>query len=181
MEKTVRVHDRDFDILINKSEIQKRIKELGEAISVHYQKKTTPVIISVLHGAVIFSSDLVREISIPVEMDFVRIKSYSGLESTGKVLMTQQWERKLKDREVLIVEDIIDTGSSIDFLKKKIEKAGALDVKIATLLFKPQPFKYEYSIDWIGFEIGRKFVVGFGLDYDGIGRNLPAIYQLKTT
>lgn len=176
---TVKVHDRNFQVLIEKNDLSRQIKKLGKEISTYYGKKgEVPMVISVLHGAVIFASDLVRAIDIPVEMDFVRLKSYSGMTSTGKVLMTQHWEKEVSGREVLIVEDIIDSGASISFLKQELLKAGASDVKISTLLFKPDAFEFDYKIDWVGFSISNKFVLGFGLDYDGLGRNLPEIYQL---
>ena len=178
MSKVVRVHDRDFQILIDSDKIAVRVGQLGVEISKYYQGRI-PMIISVMHGAVIFAADLVRALDIPLEMDFVRLKSYSGLESTGKVLMTQHWEKKLENREVLILEDIIDSGTSMNFLIEKLREAGAADIKIACMLFKPRAFRYEYPIAWKGFEIGNEFVVGYGLDYDGLGRNLPAIYQLK--
>ncbi|TVR77473.1 MAG: hypoxanthine phosphoribosyltransferase [Saprospirales bacterium] len=175
----VKIHDREFEILIDPRMVKLRIEELGKLITSHYGERC-PVVLSVMHGAVIFAADLVREIGAPLEMDFVRLKSYSGLESTGEILMTQKWERDLNGREVLIVEDIIDSGNSMQFLKKELLEAGAEDVKIACLLFKPKAFKFNYDIDYIGFEIGNEFVVGFGLDYDGHGRNLAGIYQLKS-
>lgn len=174
----VKIHDREFEILIKPGAVKLRIEELGRLISSNYGERC-PVVLSVMHGAVIFAADLVREIMVPLEMDFVRLKSYSGLESTGQVLMTQKWEIDLKGREVLIVEDIIDSGNSMEFLKRELLEAGASDVKIACLLFKPDAFKFNYPIDFVGFEIGNEFVVGFGLDYDGQGRNLAGIYQLK--
>ena len=176
----VAIHDREFEILIEQDLLQSRIMELGGIIAAYYDKRC-PIVISVMHGAVIFAADLVRQMDGPLEMDFVRLKSYSGMETTGNILMTQKWERNLRGREVLVVEDIIDTGSSMEFLIRELKEAGASDVKIASLLFKPAAFKHEYNIDWIGFEIGNEFVVGFGLDYDSLGRNLPAIYQLKAS
>ncbi|TVR89095.1 MAG: hypoxanthine phosphoribosyltransferase [Saprospirales bacterium] len=178
MNELVKVHDREFEILLSREEIAARIDSMGREISAYYQMRK-PVLLSVMHGAVIFASDLVRAIDNPLEMDFVRLKSYSGMESTGEVLMTQKWEKSLENREVLILEDIIDSGTSMNFLIDKLREAGAADIKIASLLFKPHAFRYEYPIAWKGFEIGNEFVVGFGLDYDGLGRNLPAIYQLK--
>ena len=180
MEKTVRIHDLDFKILIPRNKLEKRILEMGKEISSTYTNDDMPVIMGVLQGAVMFCAELVKNVDVPMEMDFVRIKSYSGLESTGKVLMTKQWEKEVSNRKILIVEDIIDTGNSILFLKEQLLKAGAKEVKIATMLFKPKAFKFNYPIDWIGFEIGNEFVVGYGLDYDGLGRNLPEIYQLSS-
>lgn len=180
MEKTVRIHDLDFKILIPRNKLEKRILEMGKEISAAYSNEDLPVIMGVLQGAVMFCAELVKNVDVPMEMDFVRIKSYSGLETTGKVLMTKQWEKDVAGRKVLIVEDIIDTGNSILFLKEQLLKAGAKEVKIATMLFKPKAFKFNYPIDWIGFEIGNEFVVGYGLDYDGLGRNLPEIYQLSS-
>lgn len=178
MEKKIQLNDLYFKILIPRKELEKRIAQLGEEISSTYTANEIPVFMGVLQGAVMFCAELAKNISIPMEMDFVRLKSYSGLESTGKVLMTNQWEKEVKERVVIIVEDIIDSGNSILFLKDQLMKAGAKEVKITTMLFKPKAFKFDYKIDWKGFEIGNEFVVGYGLDYDGIGRNLPEIYQL---
>ncbi|TVQ50613.1 MAG: hypoxanthine phosphoribosyltransferase [Saprospirales bacterium] len=180
MEKTVKLHDLDFGILITRNILEDRILDLGKEISSAYKTDDIPVIMGVLQGAVMFCAELVKNIDVPLEMDFVRIKSYSGLGTTGKVLMTKQWEKDVKGRKILIVEDIIDTGNSILYLKDQLLKAGAKEIKIATLLFKPKAFKFNYKIDWIGFEIGNEFVVGYGLDYDGLGRNLPEVYQLSS-
>ena len=181
MEGKVKVHDRNFKILIDRKKIASRIKELGGEIAAYYRtKKQPPIMIGVLQGAVIFTSDLVREIPIPLEMDFVRLKSYSGMKTTGQVIMTQKWEKEVRGKSVLIAEDIIDSGASISFLKSELEAAGAEEVKIATLLFKPNAFQHKYDIDWVGFSISDEFVLGLGLDYDGLGRNLPHIYQLTS-
>jgi len=180
METSVKIHNLNFHILIPREKLEDRIKHLGKEISSAYEKNDIPVLMGVLQGAIMFCAELAKSISIPVEMDFVRIKSYSGLETTGKVLMTKQWEKEVKGRKIIIVEDIIDTGNSILFLKEQLVKAGASQVKIASLLFKPDAFKFNYKIDWIGFEIGNEFVVGYGLDYDGLGRNLSEIYQLSS-
>ena len=181
MEEKVKVHDRNFNILIERKKIADRIRELGGEVAAYYRKKKKPpIIIGVLQGGVIFTSDLVREISIPLEMDFVRLKSYSGMKSTGQVIMTQKWEKEVRGKCVLITEDIIDSGASISFLKAELMAAGAEEVKIATLLFKPNAFQHKYDIDWVGFNISDEFVLGLGLDYDGLGRNLPHIYQLSS-
>jgi hypoxanthine phosphoribosyltransferase len=124
-------------------------------------------------------ADLVRTISLPLSCEFIKISSYSGMESTGKVMEVIGIPASIEGRNVLVVEDIVDTGNSMAYLKKKLESLHPKRIAIATLLFKKEAFLFNYPLDYVGFEIPNKFVVGFGLDYDGEGRNYPDIYQLS--
>jgi hypoxanthine phosphoribosyltransferase len=124
-------------------------------------------------------ADLVRTISLPLSCEFIKISSYSGMESTGKVMEVIGIPASIEGRNVLVVEDIVDTGNSMAYLKKQLESLHPKRIAIATLLFKKEAFLFNYPLDYVGFEIPNKFVVGFGLDYDGEGRNYPDIYQLS--
>lgn len=170
------IKGQQFITFIKAEEIDKRLKVIGEQISLDFQNDA-PVIIGVLNGAFMFLSDLVRYLSIPVEISFVKVASYAGTQSTGEVTDLIGLESNIDGRKVIIVEDIIDTGLSMNHLLKAIKNKNPKSIAIATLLYKPDALKYPIDIDYIGFKIENKFVVGYGLDYDGLGRNLPSIYQ----
>jgi hypoxanthine phosphoribosyltransferase len=138
-----------------------------------------PIFLGVLNGAFMFLSDLCKQITIPAEISFVKIASYSGTVSSGNVKTLLGLDIDLSGRSVIIVEDIVDSGLTMDFLRSIILKSNPKKISIATLLLKPEAYQYDFAIDYIGFEISNKFVVGYGLDYDGWGRNLPEIFQLK--
>jgi hypoxanthine phosphoribosyltransferase len=142
-------------------------------------KVDCPVLIGVLNGSFIFLSDLVKTISIPIEVSFVKVSSYSGTSSTGVIKNLLGLDIDLQNRSVIIIEDIIDTGLSMKHLLEMILKENPKRVAIATLLLKPDALSHPLNINYIGFEIPNKFVVGYGMDFDGLGRNLPELYQLK--
>lgn len=164
-------------ILVTDEEISKRCKELGEEIS-NYYKKDTPIIIGLLKGSVPFMAELVRNIVTEVEMDFMDVSSYSGTTST-EVKILKDLECSVNGRSLLIVEDIIDTGKTLQAVKELLYSKGAKDVKIVTLLDKPSRRKVDISADWIGFEIPDEFVIGYGLDYNQKYRNLPYVGVIK--
>jgi hypoxanthine phosphoribosyltransferase len=165
-------------IFINSTLIKKRIKELAHQINSDYNDKI-PIFIGVLNGAFIFLSDLIREISINCEIDFLKLSSYGDQKITsGQVKLLKELNCNVKGRHVIIVEDIVDTGLSIKFINSLIKKGKPKSVKIATLLYKKGISKLDFKVDYVGFEIDDKFVVGYGLDFAQKYRNLKAIYVL---
>ncbi|RZS94785.1 adenylate kinase [Cecembia calidifontis] len=174
----IRIKDKIFTPYLDRTVIENRVKELGKQLSEDYKDKD-PIIIGVLNGSFMFLSDLVKHIQIPAEISFLKIASYQGETSTGKVKNLIGLDAELKGRHVILVEDIVDTGLSMVHLLNLINEKQPLSVKIVTLLHKPEALKHPVKIDYLGFEIPNKFVVGYGLDYDGFGRNIPEIYQLK--
>ncbi|SNS02508.1 hypoxanthine phosphoribosyltransferase [Belliella buryatensis] len=174
----VKIIDKEFVPFITAEAIDSRLQEMGEMISKDF-KDDNPIILGVLNGAFMFLSDLAKYIKIPAEISFIKVSSYQGISSTGEVKDLIGLDAKLQGRKVIVVEDIIDTGLSMTHLLKKLKINQPSQISVVTLLFKPEALKHQLKIDYIGFEIPNKFVVGYGLDYDGFGRNLPAIYQLK--
>lgn len=166
--------DLKLELLIGRDEIGRRVKELAEEISRDYE---SPLMLGILNGAFIFMADLVREMKIPVEIEFVRVKSYRGVNTTGKVEILMDVS-DVKDKDVLIVEDIVDTGITMNFLVKRVMKRGASSVKVCTLLDKPSRRIVDVIPDYVGFTIPDYFVVGYGLDYNGMYRELPEIYRI---
>lgn len=175
---TIKVHDRLFEPFILSDEIEKRVKAIASEIIKEYEGKN-PLFLAVLNGAFILAADLLREIHFQSEISFVKISSYEGTQSTEKVKELIGFTESLSGRHVIIVEDIIDTGFSMTHILKQVHSYEPASVKIATLLLKRDALKYPIVADYIGFEIEQKFVVGYGLDYDGLGRNLPHIYVEK--
>jgi hypoxanthine phosphoribosyltransferase len=171
----MKIHDIDFDIYISHAAILERVTQLAAEINANYLEKD-PVFIGVLNGCFMFFSDLLKKVSIPCEASFIRVNSYENTNSTGKVQEILGLNIDLKNRHVILVEDIIDTGHTMDFLSKKIKELQPASVSLCTLLHKPVPFEYDYAIEYLGFEIENKFVIGYGLDYNEKGRNLNAIY-----
>lgn len=174
----IKIKDKTFVPYISAHALKKRIAEMGAEISKKYEGQT-PVLIGVLNGCFVFMSDLAKHINIPVEVSFIKISSYSGTASTGTVNSLIGLEISLKDREVIIIEDIIDTGLSMKHLLGQVQAQQPKKLEVAALLVKPDAIQHEIEIQYKGFEIPNKFVVGYGMDYDGLGRNLPALYQLK--
>lgn len=165
-----------FIPLLSEEAIQTRVKDLGKQISLDYKNKV-PVIIGVLNGAFIFMSDLLRNISIDCEVDFFKLSSYGDEKITsGKVSLIKELNCEVKGRELIIVEDIIDSGLSIKFIKDMISMHNPASMRIAAFLIKPNSLRYDVKIDYIGFEIPSKFVIGYGLDYAQKYRNLKSVY-----
>ena len=139
-----------------------------------------PLCIAVMNGAFLFAADLMRKITIPnTEISFIKLSSYAGTETTGEVSELIGVENNISDRNIVVLEDIIDTGITLEKIITLLEKENVADIKIATLLFKPDAYKKDVHIDFIGKSIPNNFVIGYGLDYDELGRNLPHIYKLK--
>ncbi len=164
---------------LTEHEIQKRISELGKEISEEYKTKL-PIFIGVLNGSFMFMSDLLKNITINCEMDFFKLSSYGDEKiSAGRVKLLKELNADIKDRHLIVVEDIVDTGLSIKYIEELIEGHQPASVKVASLLMKPDSLKYDVKIDYIGFKIPNKFVIGYGLDYAQKYRNLSSIYVLS--
>ncbi len=173
----VQVKDKFFKIYIEEDKIRSAVQAVADKIN-HDLANENPIFIAVLNGAFMYASDLMKSVTIPSEITFTRVSSYKGMESTGKLSSLIGLSENIADRTVVLIEDIVDTGNTIEFLTKQLLHSKVKDVKIATLLFKPQAYKKDIKIDYIGLEIPNDFVVGYGLDYDGQGRNLRSIYVL---
>jgi hypoxanthine phosphoribosyltransferase len=172
----ITVKDKTFTTYISSVEIQERIQLLGKEISADFSDNEI-TIVSVLNGSFIFTADLCRQIEGNVNIQFLRVFSYHGTASTGKITELMGLNESLKNKHVVIVEDIIDTGLTIDYIYKSILSHEPASLKIATLLLKEDIYNGNLKIDYIGFRIPNRFVIGYGLDLDGLGRNLPEIYQ----
>lgn len=175
----IRIHDLVFTSFISKEEIATQVAELGKRLSADYSGKN-PVILGVLSGSFIFVADLARAMSIPANFAFTRLSSYSGTGSTGEVNQMLGVSEDLNGRHVVVVEDIVDTGNTIVKLDEIIRDLKPSSVEYCALFLKPEAYKKSVKIKYVGFEIPNAFIVGYGLDYEGIGRNLPAVYQLKS-
>lgn len=173
----ITIKDKKFVPYLSKKQIGDRIKELGKTISQDYESKR-PLLISVLNGSFVFSADLLRSLSIDAEITFIRVSSYAELQSTGNVKELLGLKENIFGRSVLIIEDIVDTGETLSYLQEVFEDLGPKSIKVVSLLHKPEAQKKANVPDYVGFEIPPKFVVGYGLDYDGLGRGLDEIYQL---
>ncbi len=168
------------EILFSKDKIAQKVKELGERISNDYNKDAEVVVIGVLKGANVFMADLIREINIPVYIDFMSVSSYGySTESSGVVRILKDLDLEIEGKHVLIIEDIIDTGLTLKYLTDNLKSRGIKSLKICTLLDKPIRRKCDLKVDYIGFEIPDKFIVGYGIDYGEKYRNLPYIASLK--
>ncbi len=164
---------------LTEEEIQKRIVELGKQLSEDYKTKL-PIFIGVLNGSFMFMADLLKNISINLEMDFFKLSSYGDEKiSAGRVKLIKSLNADIKDRHLVIVEDIVDTGLSIKYIEELIKENNPASMKVVSLLMKPDSLKYEVKIDYIGFKIPNKFVIGYGLDYAQKYRNLRSIYALS--
>lgn len=173
--------DRDIkEVLLTEEQLQARIAELGEELSREYDGKF-PVVVGVLKGVVMFYADMVRKITVPCEMDFMAISSYKGTESSGTTVVKKDLGADIKGRHVLILEDIYDTGNSLNFTYNYLMEKEPASIKICTLLDKPARRKEGITLqpDYVGFTIPDAFVVGYGLDYDEKYRNLPYVGILK--
>jgi hypoxanthine phosphoribosyltransferase len=177
-EKVVTLKDKTFELFIKESAIMKEIERLAGLINTDYEDKC-PVFVCVLGGAFIFSADLVRKFKYPCEVTFIRLQSYAGVESEGHIKEIQGFVESLENRHVIIVEDIIDTGCTMEHLVEKLKNLNPASVKIAVLLLKPDALKFNIKPEYVALSIPNDFIVGFGLDYNGLGRNLKDIYKIK--
>lgn len=167
-----------FKVFIDKDQIDARLSLLGEQIDNEY-KDLKPIFIGILNGSYIFLADLMRNVTISCEVDFMKLSSYGDEKvSSGNVKELKHIDAKLKDRHVILVEDIVDTGLSMNYMMKRMEEYQPASVKVATLLHKKEATQHNIQIDYVGFEIPNKFVLGYGLDYAQVGRNLAQIYVI---
>jgi hypoxanthine phosphoribosyltransferase len=174
---TLRIHDKTFKPYISEKAIREKVIELAEALNRDYKDKN-PIFIAVLNGAFIFAADLFKSLTIDAEISFIKLASYKGMKSSGHVITAIGLDIELFGRHVVILEDIVDTGKTLyEFLPQLWHQQPA-SLKIVSLLHKPQATVYPLEVDYKGFDIPDKFVVGYGLDYNGLGRNTAAIYQL---
>ena len=178
MPEIVKVEDLQFEMYINEEEIQARVKQLAKELDTSLEN-ANPLFLGVLNGSFVFMADLVRACKMNLELRFIRLKSYEGTTSSGTIISEDNLSLDLKDRNVVIVEDIIDSGLTMSWLLEKIKSSGTKSVKVVSLLLKPDCLQHKLQIDYVGFEIPNNFVVGYGLDYNGKGRNLRNIYTLK--
>jgi hypoxanthine phosphoribosyltransferase len=174
---TIKVKDKDFEISIDANTIDAAVKRMAIEINRDYEGKH-PLFLAILNGSFIFAADLIRKITIPCEISFVKLSSYSGTNSTEDVQELIGLNEDITGRHLVIVEDIVDTGITLEKLLKDLEKHEPASVKLACFTFKKEAFKKSFRIDYLGITIPNEFIVGYGLDYDGYGRNLPDIYKI---
>lgn len=172
----IKVHDKSFSSFITEKEIIARIGEIAQVLEKDYAGKT-PLFIAILNGSFMFAADLFKALTMPAEICFIKLASYKGTQSSGLVITSIGLDVSLYGREVIILEDIIDTGRTMDQFLPQLYRQQPASLKICTLLHKSEVTTFPIRIDYCGFEIPDKFVVGYGLDYNGLGRNLKAIYQ----
>ncbi|MFA6058022.1 MAG: hypoxanthine phosphoribosyltransferase [Taibaiella sp.] len=174
----IQVHDKNFVPYLTAQTIADKVSQLALQISKDYEGKR-PLFLAVLNGSFLFAADLFRNLTIEAEISFIKLASYKGTTSTGNVITAIGLEESLHERHIILLEDIIDTGKTLHGFIPQLEHQGPASIRIAALLTKPEALQYPVHADYIGFEIPNKFVVGYGLDYDGLGRNIPEIYQLE--
>jgi len=177
MMSTIRIHDKTFDIYLSESAIQESVRNIAEAINKEYRDKH-PLFIAILNGSFMFASDLFKYLTIAAEISFIKLASYRGMKSTGNVVTSIGLDVELFGKDVIIIEDIVDTGKTLYNFLPKLKDHHPSSLKIAALLHKPEATRFPLNLDYVGFSIPDKFVVGYGLDYDGLGRNLKEIYQV---
>ena len=176
--KLIKLHDLYFKEFISENEIAAIVKTLANRVQFDLPKDEVPIFVGILNGCFLFAADFIREYKGNCEVSFVKLASYQGTTSTEKVKHLVGINEDLTGRTVIILEDIIDTGSTLHKIYDTFKNKKVKQLKIATLFFKPDVYRKELPIDYIGKSIEDKFIVGYGLDYNGLGRNLPAIYQL---
>lgn len=177
MKNTVEVGDRTFEILIENEKINERNREIAAQLNDEY-KDRCPVFIGVLNGSFLFMADLLKEVTIPCEASFIRVSSYKGTASSGDVKEVFGLTENLQGRDLILVEDIVDTGFTLKHILEKVKALQPASVTVCSLLFKPAAILTTiHELKYVGFEIPNEFVVGYGLDYDGLGRNLKDIYR----
>ena len=177
MSEVIRIRDKEFKVSIPEAVIRKRIAELGASMNADLAGQF-PLFVSVLNGAFLFTADLLRHIVVDCEVTFVRVASYNGTQSSGEVRHVLGLGQSVKGRHVVLVEDIIDTGHTAVYLLEEIRKQQPASVRLASLLLKPDALQHPLQPDYVGFEVANDFLVGYGLDYDGLGRNLNDIYKI---
>jgi hypoxanthine phosphoribosyltransferase len=174
----IQLHDKEFVPFISAQEIDFAIAKIAALVEDDFADET-PIFIGILNGAFMVVADFMRHYKSPCEVSFIKMASYEGMTSTNDVKQLIGLDQDLTGRTVVLIEDIVDTGNTLVALKELFKKQNVAHFKVATLFFKPEALKNDIKIDYVGIRIPNKFIVGFGLDYDGLGRNLPEVYQLK--
>ncbi|MCC7231517.1 MAG: hypoxanthine phosphoribosyltransferase [Bacteroidia bacterium] len=177
---TVTIHNKTFRVELQSERIQNRVREMAREITRDFSGKE-PVFVCVLNGAFLFAADIFRNISLDCQIAFIRVASYSGTQSTGTIQNLIGITESIKGRPVIILEDIVDTGDTAVYLMKELSKQEPSEIKFASLLLKPSALKHDFRPDYTGFEVPNDFLVGYGLDFDGLGRNLKDIYKLAVS
>tara|TARA_B100000401_G_scaffold353896_1_gene251474 strand:+ start:347 stop:886 length:540 start_codon:yes stop_codon:yes gene_type:complete len=178
MENQIKIYDKTFVPFISATEIENEVKRLSEEISDDFSSSDL-VFLIVLNGAFMFASDLLKQCEPHCDISFIKLSSYQGTQSSGKVLFESQLTVDIKDKNVIVVEDIVDTGLTIEALNNELSKLSPKSIKVCSLLFKPNSFKGAIIPHYVGFSIPNKFVLGYGMDYNQKGRNLKDLYQVK--
>ena len=173
----VTVHDKHFTPFISEEEIAKQVNRIAQEMNKDLSQKD-PIFLGILNGAFMFASDLYKQLLFPCQITFLKLASYSGTQSTGKVKQLIGINMELKDRVVVVLEDIVDTGVTLETILMQLSGFQPAEIQVATFLHKPEATIKEVKLDYVGMEIPNDFIVGYGLDYDGYGRNLKEIYQL---
>jgi len=173
----MQIHDQQFEIFISSEKINQRVQILAAQINKDYKGKN-PLFLSILNGAFIFAAELFREITIPAEISFIKLKSYRRMKTNGKIKELLGLEHNIFNRNIIIIEDIVDTGKTLNHILEEFNELGAKSIEILTLLHKPEANNNLLNLKYVGFEIPNKFVVGYGLDCDEYGRNLKEIYKV---
>ncbi|GAQ47743.1 TPA: hypoxanthine phosphoribosyltransferase [Flavobacterium psychrophilum] len=174
----IKLHDKYFVPFISAQEINFAIATMATQVEADFAHEI-PIFIGILNGSFMVVSDFMKHYKSPCEVSFIKMASYAGMQSTSEVKQLIGINQDLTGRTVVLIEDIVDTGNTVEELKNLFENQGVKNLKIATLFFKPEAYKKDIKLDYIGIRVPDKFIVGFGLDYDGLGRNLPEVYQLR--
>ena len=175
MNNKITLNDKSFRVLIPAEDIDKAVSRVAEQLNERYEGRT-PIFLGVLSGSFHFLSDLVRKVDFESQVTFVKLSSYNGTESTGNVTQQLGVDIDIEGRDIIIVEDIVETGHSMNYLLDYLKQRKPASIAICTLFFKPEKFLYDYKIDYTALSIGNEFIVGYGLDYNQLGRNLKDIY-----
>ncbi|TNE48791.1 MAG: hypoxanthine phosphoribosyltransferase [Bacteroidetes bacterium] len=174
----IQLHDLLFVTLFSEKQVQERVQELGAALTLKYRDKN-PLFVSILSGAFVFAADLMRAFDGNCTVGFVKLASYSGTQSTGKVQTVMGLENDLEGRHIIVVEDIVDSGRTLHFFLRHLREQKPASICTVAFLRKPDSLEFPVDVEYVGFDIDNRFVVGYGLDYDGLGRNLAGVYQLQ--
>jgi hypoxanthine phosphoribosyltransferase len=175
--KEIQILDKKFREYLTEKVIQDRIDELAKKVNSDLSGKEV-VFLGILNGAFLFAADLFRRVNFPARISFVKLASYQGTSSSGTIKELIGWNEDINNKTIVVVEDIVDTGNTLERIVDELVIRKAADIKIAAMLYKPEAYTKNIPLDYIGFEIPNNFVVGYGLDYDGFGRNLPSVYTL---
>lgn len=172
----IQLLDKTFEMFISEDEIQFVVEQMAKRLADDFADEV-PVFVGVLNGAVLFMADLVKAYGLPCEMAFVQVSSYDGMQSSGHIVDRFGLPQGIEGKTVVLVEDIVDTGHTLAYLREAFKAAPIKRLKIASLFFKPEAFQYDYRIDYVGIRMANRFVVGYGLDYNGLGRQLRHVYH----